>query len=653
MWRPDSRMLLLCGSWVLLFAAAVLAYWPGLSGPFVLDDYGSIAKLADHGGVTDWDSFKAFVFGGNSGPTGRPLSLLTFLLDGSNWPTDPLPFKRTNLIIHLLNGALLGLLVGRILQILEYDRGGIRWIAFVSAAVWLLHPFLVSTTLYPVQRMAQLATLFMLAGLVSFLYARTLVDSNKAKGYVLMSMSLACFGLLALISKENGILLPILALVLEITVLASQRDRYAALDSRWVSAFLGVPTAVIILYLGWQFFRPDFFESVPPREFSLYERLLTQPRVLVDYLQHWFIPKLYTTGVFQDHFIKSTSLLAPITTILAAGLNIGLIAVAFVKRRTWPLFALAILFFYGNHLLESTVLNLELYFEHRNYMSACLLLVPLVAFMWRKTDWRLFAVASLGIMVLLAGFTRYSSTIWQTLPGIVEASARKAPTSARAQVQYATLLFSANQVEEGMRVLDDAIVNIPGDTPLVLVNRMIALCKMDNLEVAEYERVAEILSNRYYDARMLQAYSQFAKDVTEQKCPNISLRSLLSMFGNMLNVPRNADETTVEYTHINFLLGYVHVYLGEPAEATARFLKSLEAGPGASYAMAMAGLLATSNFREEALLLSNIALAELGKESETTLLSTTVSEKDIREFQATIRAEMDAQRDVTVPDVEH
>ncbi|MCP4299644.1 MAG: hypothetical protein GY783_03600, partial [Gammaproteobacteria bacterium] len=115
------KTLAVAGGWAVLFLAATFAYWPGLKGPFVLDDYGSIVELGYLGGVKDWSTFKTFVFGGHGGPTGRPLALLSFLIDANNWPTDPWPFKRTNLVIHLINGALLGVLIARILELLEFD----------------------------------------------------------------------------------------------------------------------------------------------------------------------------------------------------------------------------------------------------------------------------------------------------------------------------------------------------------------------------------------------------------------------------------------------------------------------------------------------------------------------------------------------------
>ncbi|MDH4056967.1 MAG: hypothetical protein OEV58_16530, partial [Gammaproteobacteria bacterium] len=163
--EKNHQTLWLTGGWALLFVATIVAYWPGLSGPFLLDDFGSIAALGKHGGVVDWQSFKAFVLGGNSGPTGRPISLASFLIDANNWPTDAAPFKRTNLIIHLVIGGLLGILTKQILCLLQFESREARILALISAAFWMLHPFLVSTTLYAVQRMAQLSTLFIFAGL--------------------------------------------------------------------------------------------------------------------------------------------------------------------------------------------------------------------------------------------------------------------------------------------------------------------------------------------------------------------------------------------------------------------------------------------------------------------------------------------------------
>ena len=45
--------LALPAAWSTLFLATIFAYYPGLNGPFLLDDFGSIAPLGNLGGITD------------------------------------------------------------------------------------------------------------------------------------------------------------------------------------------------------------------------------------------------------------------------------------------------------------------------------------------------------------------------------------------------------------------------------------------------------------------------------------------------------------------------------------------------------------------------------------------------------------------------
>ena len=629
-------------AWSLLFLICIVAYLPGLTGPFVLDDFGVVAGLGDRGGVSNWETLRAFVFGGNSGPTGRPVAMATFLIDANNWPADSFPFKRTNLIIHLLNGALLGLVISQLLGLLQYGKRQIRWITFLSVACWLLHPFLVSTTLYIVQRMAQLVALFSLAGIAFYLHGRTLLDRNKMQAYVVMSCAVALFSALAVLSKENGMLLPMLIGTIEITVIASQRHRLPALSRLWMFVFLVLPAGVVFIYLLSLVFNGSFFDILVPRDYSQYERLLTQSRVMVDYLQHWFIPNLYTTGVFQDHFIKSTAFLSPVTTALSTLFHVVLIATAFARRKRWPVFALAILFFYAGHLLESTVVSLELYFEHRNYLPACFLFVPLIAWLQSKTSWPVFATAALTISLIFGGFLRYSATVWESYPSMVEASARKAPTSARAQAQFATQLFNAGQPDAALQVLDQAIDAIPDDKPQLLLNRLIILCEQNALEDEVLVQTARIVSAKRYDPRLLNTYTKFVTKVIENRCPTISIESLQPMFADMLKVPENTDPKSLLFAQIMYLNGYVAAFSGKPKDAMKAFESSLAARPGASHAMLMAAQMATNGYYDEALHLSDLALSQMGDERLSALTGGRVSKADIRAFQDQVRADRGA-----------
>src|SRR6185312_14146904 len=95
---------------LLTLALLALGWWafaPGLGGSFLFDDYVNLSALGEYGGVRNAYTLSLYLTSGLADLTGRPLSLLSFLVDADNWPAQPAPFLRTNILLHLLNGALL------------------------------------------------------------------------------------------------------------------------------------------------------------------------------------------------------------------------------------------------------------------------------------------------------------------------------------------------------------------------------------------------------------------------------------------------------------------------------------------------------------------------------------------------------------------
>ena len=78
-----------------------VVYHPGLSGDFLFDDYANLPALGDFGRIDNAATFWRYITSGSADPTGRPLALLSFLIDANNWPADPYPFKRTGVLLHL------------------------------------------------------------------------------------------------------------------------------------------------------------------------------------------------------------------------------------------------------------------------------------------------------------------------------------------------------------------------------------------------------------------------------------------------------------------------------------------------------------------------------------------------------------------------
>lgn len=598
---PICRLLLRALLWLAVVCVAVFVYWPGLHGPFLFDDFGNVDKLGALGGIRDWDTFKAFVFGGAAGPSGRPVTLVTFAMNAQSWPASPLPFKITNLIIHLLNGLLIFLICKIITSVLEPSgRDNSFYVALTVAALWLVHPFLVSTTLYVVQRMAQLAALFCLLGVYIHVWLRARPNLSITKFYVLITLNLGiCFGL-ALFSKENGALLPVLILVLELSVFSALNDKNIKWYGFWRFAFLIIPAASMLGYLVWLILDIGLFNVITHRGYSLYERLLTESRIVFEYLQLWFIPQLYTAGVFQDAYPKSVGLLQPISTIATLIFHSVVLLGLVVVRKRLPIVAFSGLFFYTSHLIESTAVPLELYFEHRNYLGAGFLFFPIVFYLYKAVSIRLCVLVLALWFSLLGAMTLHVSKIWSSYDSMVLSWAQLAPNSSRAQQQASMLLFNRGSVDDAIRVANNAVANKPEAFDLRLW-QLVVTCMSGVVDPADVDMTISLATKSKYDVRAIEYYNALLDAIRNKGCDNLGLPDAYALISALLSQPSNANPRTAQYAQIQYLLGIIRVYENDVEAGWQHFDKSLAARSSPDVAMRIAGILASETYYAQAL----------------------------------------------------
>lgn len=470
---------------VLLVAYGI--YSPGLSGAFLFDDWSNLVLLGHQGRIDSFDKVVSFLLTGFAGPTGRPVSMASFLLDAQTWPAEPAPFKLTNILIHLLNGALLTGALWRLAQRLDAPRREAAWIAVLGAGLWLLHPLWVSTTLYVVQRMTMLAATFVFAGLWAYLHGRQLLGEGRgAAGYGWCSAAVVLCGPLAVLSKENGALLPLLILVV---------DRYAPAPvaslprgwSLWRLLFLGVPSVLLLAYLAMGL--PGLVRGDAGfREFTPGQRLLTQARIIWEYLALLLLPRPYSDGLFSDAIPVSKGLLSPPSTLVGLLALAGLVALAERLRRSVPVVAVAIMFFLAGHVLESTWIQLELRFEHRNYLPAALLFLPLAWWLVRTPvlGRKGRAVAAAALCCVLAAETWIAADLWGRPFAQALAWARRNPDSPRAQSHLANMWTQVGNHAEAERVLRRVWAKHPADM-LLLAGLVGAECKLGALSPGSRE----------------------------------------------------------------------------------------------------------------------------------------------------------------------
>ncbi|MGA7437413.1 MAG: hypothetical protein WBW32_04695 [Luteibacter sp.] len=402
-------------AWAALLLASIvviLAYLPGLHGPFLLDDVGNLEPL--HRWTEGRLGWRGVVLDNRSGPTGRPLSMLTFLFDAWRMPAlASIAFKPTNLAIHIVTACLAFTLTWRAaLATRHFDQRQALGLGVIIAVVWMWLPIQVSTVLYVVQRMAQLAALFTLATLTAYLHARACINKGqRVRGGLVLWLLVPALGACAALSKENGALaFPLLA-VAEITLFRGPRTRQVW---AFLAITVGFPCLLVGTYLA---LHPWYFSAgYAGRPFTLDERLLTEPRVLWSYLQTAFFPVGPRMGIFHDNFPLSTSLWQPITTLLAIGAWVGVIVLAWLLRRRAPLFTFGVCAFLVAHTMESGPLSLELYFEHRNYLPLVFALIALAGLVFAlprpraRVQW---AAAGCGALLMLV----YLASTWNHATG--------------------------------------------------------------------------------------------------------------------------------------------------------------------------------------------------------------------------------------------
>ncbi len=472
---PEHRLFPAYGGllWLLLIIAAVL-YWPGLDGYYILDDQPNLESLANIGHPPEdfvqpqvFNEVGRFISEGIASSLGRPISLTSFALQAHRWPDGVWHFKYVNLMIHLLNGALVFWFIWLVTRLLRLETQQGLLLALLTTTLWLLNPLQVSTASYIIQRMAQLSALFTLGGLVAYLYGRLWLTENKLfKGYLLASLGIGLGGLLATFSKETGALLVLYVLVLEATLLYKLSQ--PAYWRIWRGLFIYLPSLLLAGYLIYSL--PGFIRGYEIRDFTLVERLWSEARILVDYLGKILWPRLHTLNLFHDDFLISTGWLSPPTTLLSVIVVVGVFFAALFLRRRYPVFAFAALWFFAGHLLESTFLPLVLYFEHRNYfpmLGPLFALAYAVIYVFRYLQNPLLRNLTAGLVALWIGLIMFATWNETRLWGqpLVQAHvwAEQKPLSRYAQSHAASLLISAGRPEEALDYYRHMLKVFPDD----------------------------------------------------------------------------------------------------------------------------------------------------------------------------------------------
>ncbi len=592
---------------VLLAYAAVAVFWPGLAGGFLLDDAGNLRRLAQFGPAQDPESLLVALGSGTAGPTGRPVALLTLLAHDLVGAHTPWAYKFVNVLLHAANALLLYWLLRLLTRSLAGGTGPAASIAFFGAALWALHPLWVSTTLYVIQRMALLATMFSLAALILFVQGRLQVAAGAVRaGLLRMGLGLGVFGLLGLFSKETAGLLPLLMLVLEWFLFRAPayRERFPSPPAYRVFLlfFLVVPTLLLLAWLLYRWPVGDV-KSLDRWGITMLERAAIGSQMVFEYLRLLFLPTDVTQGLYYDDLQPSHWLTAP--RVVASHLGIGaLLGLALWLRRRFAVAAVAIVFFLAAHLLETWLVALEPGFEHRNYLPAIFLFWPLA--------WLLYTAPVRGFMrgrgpVLLgaallfwlAATTIARSSLWGSPLLQAAAWVEQNPGSERAHAYLVEQLLGHGQATAALAALERGIQERPDSGVLALAGLHLS-CPF-GLTGTWLERVRRNVASArprmdYYHPLM----DRIVRAVARGHCPGLQLQDLLEVTQRLAAAPP-VQARPVRRERLQHMRAYILLAQGRVDEAVAAYRRGMKIRPYLDGALSAATRLAEAGHPQRGL----------------------------------------------------
>lgn len=435
--------------WLAVLGIGLLAgaiYSNTLDSPFVFDDRPHLIenpaiRLEDLGLQSLWRA--AF----ESPAPARPIANLSLALNHYAGGTEPRGYHVVNILLHAATGALVYFFclvtcrrAGRVAPGGALTEPQARMVALLAAALFTAHPIQTQAVTYTIQRMTTMAVMFYLAALLLYVAARS-ADGRRAR-YPLAAGSLLAW-LLALGCKEIAASFPAVVLIYDWYLFGDLAPAWFRQRRGWLLFAFGISAALIVVVLGFDPLQ-RVLAGYELRDFTLGERLLTQLRVVVFYASLLAYPDPGRMNLLHQ-ISTSQSLLQPISTLASAALLAIVLAVALLAARRHRLVSLCVLWFFVQLLIESSIIALELSFEHRLYLPSVGVALLAAWGMFRAVGQRPLPYAVVGCLLTgLLAFTAYArNETWRSRGSLWADVLAKNPNSPRAHTNAGWDLYEA------------------------------------------------------------------------------------------------------------------------------------------------------------------------------------------------------------------
>lgn len=608
--------------------------------PFIFDDTDNIQNPSLRISELSADSLKKAAIESNL--LKRPVANISFAINYYFGEYNVRGYHLVNILIHIAASYFLYLILAITFKMpANRERyGSYTLLPILAALLWLTHPLATQSVTYLVQRMNSMAALFYVLSVLCYVQGRLRGSfegdyKQKIVEYLWHVASLIA-GALAIGSKEIAVTLPCVIFLYEWFFLQDLSWKWLKRKLPWIVALLVFLYGAAYFYLDGNPFRV-VLNSCNNRPFSLLERVLTECRVVMHYIGLLIYPNPDRL-VFDYNFPLSKSLFSPLTTFVSFVSLIILFGIAVCIAKKERFLAFCILWFLVNLVLESSVICLEIIYEHRTYLPSMFLLAVFPALIYQiKLNKNIITCILILLIVGCGYWTRERNQTWQNPIQFWQDSIAKQPLKARGYNNLGVALCEARRFDEAVVFFVQALTLLP-DFPEAYSNLGLVQYRQNRFNEAENNfKHALSLRNHFVEARLnlaslykglgqysaaLAQYRELYRQIPDYSILNKEMGQALLRMGQAEESLAFLEKAYKKLPNDMYLLldrGEAFMRSGKGAEAIESYTKALDIEEGNAAAHYNLGLLLTAMGKEKTAL-SHYQKAEIRRSADVPVL---------------------------------
>jgi tetratricopeptide (TPR) repeat protein len=472
---------------VLIIFAALASYAPAAGDGFVWDDTALVLRDPL---IRSWrlipEGFNHFLFvDATASDFYRPLQRLTYTLEYAAFGFTPGPYHVTNILLHAGAAVALLFFADELLLVLGVEAKKRRWGAFLSALVWTIHPIHSAAVVYVSGRADPLAAGFGFLG--CYLLIRHLRAGARRELIWLVPAAVAL--LLSALSKETGLIFPVLA----IAIFALTKNSRVIWKAASIAALIGAA------YFSLRLAAHHNPAPVPQTSIPLAVRPISMARAFAEYAGLIAFP----LNLHMERQIDAQPSPPAESNVshfawreLQTILGLGLIAATIfwtvrARRRNPPVYALLILAFIS-YLPVSGIITLNAAVaEHWIYLPSAFLFLAIALAVAQEIEIR--RVRRIPLQAARAVFACWVAFLvvrtgvrtldWKDQRTFLERTIAGGGNSARMLINLAGLESSEGKLDLARRHLTLALRKEP-DQPLAILNLAAVASRQNDFKTA-------------------------------------------------------------------------------------------------------------------------------------------------------------------------